>query len=242
MDNYSMLHGFPTATPGSWESQAARTPCSCGKDARLLPGSTHEYYKTSWSQLFLSGYSGREIVDGCSAEALKQARECETCIAARKKRQRVLPFGAVPEAKLHEELFSSAPAIFSYNVPKYFAVHLRAEEFAKARGKKISWVVARDVPLFHGDRSLPEEALREKRRKWLQNHDQNTAHISGMLPLVVGMPVRLTDTIDKKRRLYRARRGKVVDWVLMDATWPWRFKLNLNRFEIRFCNSFAPPP
>ena len=28
------------------------------------------------------------------------------------------------------------------------------------------------------------------------------------------MPVRLTDTIDKKRRLYRYRRGFVVDWVL----------------------------
>ena len=38
-----------------------------------------------------------------------------------------------------------------------------------------------------------------------------------MLPLVVGMPVRLTDTIDKKRHLYRYRRGVVVDWVLHPA-------------------------
>ena len=96
-------------------------------------------------------------------------------------------------------------------------VTLRAEEFAKSRGMKIYWVVAKDVPLFHEDRSLPKEALHQKRKRWLQNHDQKTAHITGMLPLVVGMPVRLTDTIDKKRHLYRYRRGVVVDWVLHPA-------------------------
>ena len=44
-------------------------------------------------------------------------------------------------------------------------MNLRAEEFAKSRGMKISWVVAKDVPLFHEDRSLPKEALHEKTEK-----------------------------------------------------------------------------
>ena len=125
MNDYSMLHGFPTAIPGSWNPTTAKTPCSCGKDARLLPGCTHTYYKTSWAQMFLDGYSGAQIIEGTLAAELRGARECRACITTRKKRQRVLPFGAVPEAKLHEEPFCSAPAIFSYNVPKYCAVHRR---------------------------------------------------------------------------------------------------------------------
>ena len=71
---------------------------------------------------------------------------------------------------------------------------------------------ARDVPLFHADRELPPEQLHNKLAAWLQRHDQDTAHISGMFPLVPDLPVRLTDTIDRKRRLYRSRRGRVTGW------------------------------
>ena len=39
-------------------------------------------------------------------------------VSAQEKRQRILQLGTVSEAKLHEEQFSCAPAIFSYNIPK----------------------------------------------------------------------------------------------------------------------------
>ena len=206
MDSYCLLHGFPTSTPGSWDPVELKTGCACGDDVQLLPGTTNTYYKTSWAKLFLNGHGWNELVQ-------VDCKECEDCASARNKRCRVLPFGPATKANLRTEPFASAPAIFSYNVPKYFAVHLRAEEFAKAHGRTIHWMVARDVPLFHEDRSLPLEELNKKLAKWLQRHDQDTAHISSVLPLVEGLPVRLTETVDRKRRLYKTRRGFIDRWV-----------------------------
>ena len=59
---------------------------------------------------------------------------------------------------------------------------------------------------------MPAEQLDAKRRSWLLRHDQDTKHIASSLPLVVGLPVRLTDTIDRKRFLFRGRRGHIYDW------------------------------
>ena len=84
----------------------------------------------------------------------------------------------------------SAPAIYNYNVPKYRAVHLRSREFAKRHNRQLSWCFARDVPLFQDDRELPEKQLHAKRCKWLDRHDQETSHLTSVLPCVVGLPVR----------------------------------------------------
>ncbi len=124
-DSYSLLHGFPTSTPGSWDPVRHRTSCPCGDDVKLLPGATDEFYKQSWGTLFLAGHSGRAIVDGLLGEGDAGARECQECAAARRRRQRVLPFGAASDAGLHEEPFASAPAIFivtSRNTSPYISV------------------------------------------------------------------------------------------------------------------------
>ena len=63
------------------------------------------------------------------------------------------------------------------------------------------------------DRDLPDDKLREKRCRWLERHDQHTSHIGSQLPLVQGLPVRLTDAVDRKRALFRGRRGTIVGWV-----------------------------
>ena len=146
-----------------------------------------------------------------SARSMEES-ECAACAHARKQKRRVLPYGPVPEARLHEEPFASAPAIYDYNVPKYHAMHLRAREFAKTHQRRLSWTIARDVPLYHEDRTLPADQLREKLCRWLMIHDQRTAHITSILPLVVGLPVRLTESIDRARQLYRNRRGTIVGW------------------------------
>ena len=114
------------------------------------------YYKKSWATLFLRGASGREIIDGTAADSTAMEKECAACAAARTVRQRVLPYGIVAQTSLREEPFASAPAIFNYNVPKYFAVHLRAREFAKTHKRQISWTIAQDKPLLPDDRMLPE--------------------------------------------------------------------------------------
>ena len=64
------------------------------------------------------------------------------------------------------------------------------------------------------DRELKAEALNEKRMSWLQRHDQDTGNITSLLPLAVGMPIRLTDNVDRNRQLYRGRRGELHAWTL----------------------------
>ena len=45
MDDYSMLHGLPTSTPGSWDPVYCKTSCPCGEDVKLLQGTTDVHYK-----------------------------------------------------------------------------------------------------------------------------------------------------------------------------------------------------
>ena len=62
------------------------------------------------------------------------------------------------------------------------------------------------------DADLNSEAYDAKRRSWLKKHDQHTAHIPSMYALAVGMPIRLTDTVDKERRLFKGTPGKIFGW------------------------------
>ena len=175
--------------------------CRCAEDLVQLPGHQCVKYKRRWAEMFLNGASGAELMGS----------ECGHCQATRRKRARVLPLGA-HEPHLHREPFVSAPAIYNYNVPKYWAVHLRAREFAKQHNRQLSWAFARDIPLFQDDRALPAEQLHMKRCRWLERHDQQTSHLSSVFPCVYGLPVRLTDAIDRDHGLYRGRRGRVVGW------------------------------
>ena len=99
-------------------------------------------------------------------------------------------------------------------MPKYYALQLRALEFAKQRGLCVNWVMAHDKPLHRDDQALSKEALDKKRRHWLGHHDQQTAGIMGLLPLVRGLPVRLTDTVNRGLKLVRHRQCTVVGWTL----------------------------
>ena len=116
-----------------------------------------------------------------------------------------------PEEKV---ALSKAPALYSFNVPKYFAILLRAREFAKQQNIQLTWCYARDTPMHPDDRELKTKALDDKRVSWLQRHDQDTCNITSLLPLAVGMPVRLTDNVDRRRQLYRGRRGLLHAWTL----------------------------
>lgn len=119
-----------------------------------------------------------------------QRLECRTCQVERARRCRVIaPQNANAKAHLDHK-FAQAPFIQPAKV--LYAQLLHAVTFAKATGKKILWLVARDMP--HDSTGHGIETLRKQQQQWLQLHDRSTAGILGMLPLIEGMPIRFTRT------------------------------------------------
>ena len=51
----------------------------------------------------------------------------------------------------------------------------------------------------------------------IQYSDDKTGGIMGMMPLVIGMPMRCTDAVDRKRKLFKHTRCKLVGWKLDEA-------------------------
>ena len=153
----------------------------------------------------------------------KAEASCSQCTAERARRCRVILTPTAVSPELHEPPFSGAPALYSFNVPRYFATNLRAREFAKQNNLQMMWCYAKDVPLHPGDRELKADALDEKRFAWLRRHDQETAHIPSVYPLAVGMPVRFTENVDRGRQLYRGRKGVIYGWTLAPNCIPEEF-------------------
>ena len=87
---------------------------------------------------------------------------CELCTMERKRRQRVLSDLSSIPAELHAPPYSEAPALYNFNVPRYFSMQFRAREFAKQKNVQLTWCYAKDVPLHPGDRELTQDALEAK--------------------------------------------------------------------------------
>ena len=62
--------------------------------------------------------------------------------------------------------------------------------------------------------ALDRSALNAKRKRWLEFHDQKTGGIMGLLPLIKGLPVRLTDHIDRNLGLYKQTKCTIHGWTL----------------------------
>ena len=54
--------------------------------------------------------------------------------------------------------------------------------------------------------------LTAEKLQWLQRHDKECGGLYGVLPLRVGMPVRATDHLDRKRGILKGTKGHVVGW------------------------------
>ena len=196
-DMYCFFHGLPTFCPGN-------AGCQCNGD--LVPDKDFTPYKKSWANAFMRGCQ--------DMKALIANSECSSCAKVRQDRHRVLTDLKNISPDLHAPPFPDAPAVYSFNVPRYYSIQLRAREYAKQNNKQLSWCYAKDVPLHPGDRDLSKEALEKKLAGWLLRHDQHTSNLSSLLALAVGLPVRLTDTVDRDRQLYRGRRGFIHGWTL----------------------------
>ena len=55
------------------------------------------------------------------------------------------------------------------------------------------------------------------REGWLIAHDQKTNGIMGLLPLVLDMPIRFTDTIDRDKTIFKHTSGILKKIILSDA-------------------------
>ncbi len=153
-------------------------------------------------QFLEEGATGKELVD----------LECAACRKRRHDRNRVLRERGEQEQNLKQPPFDVALSLYAYNIPRYYTIMLRAKDFARVHQRRLRWCVARDVPLHRDDRDLPVDQLDAKRQRWLLMHDQDTAHLASSLPLVPGLPVRLTETVDRGKFLFRGRRGKIYGW------------------------------
>ena len=67
--------------------------------------------------------------------AVASESECEKCKRHRENRRRVLAETSSIPHDLHRAPFTSAPALYSFNVPSYFSIQMRARELQSSKTK-----------------------------------------------------------------------------------------------------------
>ena len=140
--------------------------------------------------------------------------ECAACKDRRRQRHHVLTTLFEIPKELHEPPYTEAPAMYSFNVARYCSMQLRSRGYTRRNRQQLSGCCSNDVPLHPADRDLNAKKLTAKLTSWLSRHDRGARHFPGLLGLTVGMPMRLTDTDDQKRQLYRGRRWFMRGWAL----------------------------
>ena len=120
------------------------------------------------------------------------------------------------DPRFQEQKFLRAPAIFANNDIEYDVNKLRAQAFAAAQHTGVMYCPAKDTPSNEALRVRPD--LPAQQLQWLKRHDRESGDLYGCLPLIKGMPVAMTDHIDRSvdKRILRGRVGHVHSWVLAD--------------------------
>ena len=200
-EQWAFLHGFPTLHAGSWDPRTNK--CSCKKLACNA-------LAKQWTQEVLDLKNTRTWQD-------RRQEECNVCAAERRRRCIVAgasDFGPNPK----DPKFLQAPFVHGFNAAKYVAALLRARWVATEQQHLLLWVVAQDTPLFQTDPDTEAQELQHRKEQWLQRHDQATAGIMGLLPLLPGMPVRITQTLPelKPLSLFKNTRGQLFGWSLAE--------------------------
>ena len=109
------------------------------------------------------------------------------------KRKRVATDTNDPRFQLPQ--FVDAPAIFLNNDITYDVNKHRARQYALTHKLGVTWAQATDTPL---PKTLQERRdLVLQKATWLSRHDRACGDLYGMLPLIEGLPVALTDHIDR---------------------------------------------
>ena len=121
------------------------------------------------------------------------------------------------DKRFKEERFLTSPAVFPTNHSKYDVNKKRSLNFAASQKQGIMYCIAEDKPSAQALRERPD--LPERKVEFLSRHDRESGDLYGILPLIKGMPVAMTDHIDRSidKRILRGRVGHVHSWVLDDA-------------------------
>ena len=109
--------------------------------------------------------------------------------------------------------YKSGITILSTNAPRYQINKDRAEEYSRLADEPLHWSYA--VDMASGQVLQMEDFNKEAKIKWLQYHDRDTGDLPGVLPLAIGMPVALTEHIDRSsKQLLRGTVGRVrfLEW------------------------------
>ena len=114
------------------------------------------------------------------------------------------------EAARHlQQPFAVAPFVHPFRHPSYHATQLRALNFAKATGSRLHWTVAYDK-MVGGEEKGSLETKEQRKERWLEFHDRFTSGIPGLLPLVMDLPIRFTESLGKAERemgIFKHTRG-----------------------------------
>ena len=134
----------------------------------------------------------------------------------RERREKHLVMNRLNDRRHLQGNFLKAPAIFPNNDIKFEVNKIRAQIYARATQQAITWSIARDRPSNKVIAEKPE--LVEEKKVWLTRHDRDCADLYGVLPLVEGLPVMLTDHYDRspEKKLLRGRVGYIKSWVRDD--------------------------
>ena len=122
-----------------------------------------------------------------------------------------------PRNNLEEDpRFNAAPYIHPFNEPKYHASQIRALKFGMQTQSLVLWLVAEDRPISKNIELLQDGSIDERRKQWTTYHDMKTGSIMGLQPLVRSMPLRITQTDQKRKdkRIYKNSRCELYGWVL----------------------------
>ena len=201
-NNHKFLHGLPTSVPGSW----LNGDVSCGNNAcRLL----YTAYQDEPLHSFARSRSAKKM-KWSTDPAHVLANECEQCKKDRASRCRV----AQSQDDFNEEKFLTAPAIFANNDVKYATNKNRAQKYANDKNMAVTFAPAKDTPSHDAMRERP--GIAAEKINWLQWHDRDTGNLYGVLPLVHGMPMALTDHVNRNpdKQLLRGKIGYVHSWVV----------------------------
>ena len=192
-ETHAFLHGNPTMQPAcTKEGKNKCTSKTC--TARCKEATTYSAYNPAFA---------RETMQ----------IECDACKRERKSRKLVAD--DAQDSRFKEKRFLTSPAVFPNNDSKYDVNKKRSLNFAASEKTGIMYSIAEDI---FSARALQERAdLPARKLEFLSRHDRESGDLYGILPLIKGMPVAITDHIDRSdKRILRGRVGHVHSWVLED--------------------------
>ena len=191
-ETHAFLHGKPTMHPGS----------TLNGIARCLNSKCNDRITAAAKKIKFDAKLAKAIL----------ASECSTCKEERASRNLVAHDGN--DSRFQEERFITAPAVFPNNDSKYDVNKKRSLNFAASQNQGIMYCIANDMPSNYALRERSDIPARNI--ELLSRHDRESGDLYGILPLIKGMPVAMTDHIDRSidKRILRGRVGHVHSWIL----------------------------